>query len=103
MHAIISLKIIQAVLEELPPSPQAIFEEIEMPFDLADLVPPSPARSSSSSSSGSYDLEDAMPEPCPEFTMAPLSGHASEAELDHDVRLLNIYTLITQTTRVSIS
>ncbi|XP_044589725.1 uncharacterized protein LOC123268575 isoform X1 [Cotesia glomerata] len=93
--SIYSLARSEAVLEELPPSPKAIFEEIEMPFDLADLVPPSPARSSSSSSSGSYDLEDAMPDPCPEFTMAPLSGHASEAELDHD------YTRATEIRRLS--
>lgn len=66
-----------------------------MPFDLAELVPPSPAKSTTSSSSGSYDLDDAMPEPCPEsFATAPLSGHTSEAELDHEVRFMNIHTLI---------
>ncbi|XP_034947163.1 uncharacterized protein [Chelonus insularis] len=78
--SIYSLARSEAVVEE-PASPKAILEEMEMGFDLGDLAPPSPARSTSSSSSGSYDLEDAMPDPYP---TAPLSGHTSEAELDHE-------------------
>lgn len=67
-------------------SPKAILEEVELPYSLGDIVPPSPARSTTSSSSGSYDLEDAMPDPTPEpYPTAPLSGHTSAAELEHDV------------------
>lgn len=43
-------------------------------------------RSSSSSSSGSYDLKDAMTDPNHELEqVAPRSGHTSETELDRDV------------------
>ena len=69
---------------EEPSSPPPIKEEAEALFDTEQ--PPSPARSTSSSSSGSYDLEDAMPVPVQEpFQTACLSGQASEAELDRDV------------------
>lgn len=45
-------------------------------------------RSSSSSSSGSYDLKDAMTDPNHELEqVAPHSGHTSETELDRDVSL----------------
>ncbi|XP_076240258.1 uncharacterized protein LOC143182854 [Calliopsis andreniformis] len=72
----------QAVVEE-PCSPPPILEEMEIPFGLE--VPPSPARSSSSSSSGSYDLKDAMTDPGQDLEeTAPRSGHASETELDRD-------------------
>lgn len=75
----------QAVVEE-PCSPPPILEETESPFGLE--VPPSPARSTSSSSSGSYDLKDAMTDPGQELEQqtAPPSGHTSETELDRDVR-----------------
>ncbi|KAG7188965.1 hypothetical protein KM043_008563 [Ampulex compressa] len=80
--SIYSLARSEAVLEE-PCSPPPILEEAEVPFALD--VPPSPARSSSSSSSGSYDLKDAMTDPIQELQQtAPLSGHASETELDRD-------------------
>jgi len=43
-------------------------------------------RSSSSSSSGSYDLRDAMADPNNDLEqVAPRSGHTSETELDRDV------------------
>lgn len=43
-------------------------------------------RSSSSSSSGSYDLKDAMTDPNNDLEqVAPHSGHTSETELDRDV------------------
>lgn len=75
----------QAVVEE-PCSPPPILEEAEVP--LGAVVPPSPARSSSSSSSGSYDLKDAMADLAQDLEdIAPQSGHASETELDRDVRL----------------
>lgn len=54
-------------------------------------------RSSSSSSSGSYDLKDAMTDICPNNDLeqvAPRSGHTSETELDRDVSLqyyINLY------------
>lgn len=75
----------QAVVEEAC-SPPPILEETEVP--LGSEVPPSPARSTSSSSSGSYDLKDAMADPGHELEQrtAPPSGHTSEAELDRDVR-----------------
>ncbi|XP_011297541.1 uncharacterized protein [Fopius arisanus] len=82
--SIYSLARSEAVVEE-PASPKAIVEELEVPLDLSDIVPPSPARSTSSSSSGSYDLEDAMPEPPNEsYQTAPLSGHTSDVELEQD-------------------
>lgn len=70
---------------EEPTSPKAIVEELEVPFDLSDIVPPSPARSTSSSSSGSYDLDDAMPEPPNDaYQTAPLSGHTSDVDLEDE-------------------
>lgn len=43
-------------------------------------------RSSSSSSSGSYDLKDAMADPNIDLDqVAAHSGHVSETELDRDV------------------
>lgn len=77
----------QAVVDE-PCSPPPIVEELlaigndDLPHESEPRVP-SPARSTSSSSSGSYDLEDAMPEPAQQT--APLSRHGSELELDRDV------------------
>ncbi|XP_076765364.1 uncharacterized protein LOC143432562 isoform X5 [Xylocopa sonorina] len=81
--SIYSLARSEAVVEE-PCSPPPILEETELPFGLE--VPPSPARSTSSSSSGSYDLKDAMTDPGqePEQQTAPPSGHTSETELDRD-------------------
>ncbi|XP_043265277.1 uncharacterized protein LOC122404938 isoform X1 [Colletes gigas] len=80
--SIYSLARSEAVVEE-PCSPPPILEETEIPFGLE--VPPSPARSSSSSSSGSYDLKDAMTDLGQELEQtAPLSGHTSETELDRD-------------------
>ncbi|XP_043787528.1 uncharacterized protein LOC122712173 isoform X2 [Apis laboriosa] len=81
--SIYSLARSEAVVEE-PCSPPPILEETEIPFGLE--VPPSPARSTSSSSSGSYDLKDAMTDPGQEVEQqtAPPSGHTSETELDHD-------------------
>ncbi|KAK1122088.1 hypothetical protein K0M31_009928 [Melipona bicolor] len=81
--SIYSLARSEAVVEE-PCSPPPILEETEIPFGLE--VPPSPARSTSSSSSGSYDLKDAMTDPGQELEQqtAPPSGHTSETELDHD-------------------
>ncbi|XP_076230153.1 uncharacterized protein LOC116428500 isoform X3 [Nomia melanderi] len=80
--SIYSLARSEAVVEE-PCSPPPILEETEIPFGLD--VPASPARSSSSSSSGSYDLKDAMTDPGHELEQtAPLSGHTSEAEQDGD-------------------
>ncbi|CAL7950178.1 unnamed protein product [Xylocopa violacea] len=81
--SIYSLARSEAVVEE-PCSPPPILEETEIPFGLE--VPPSPARSTSSSSSGSYDLKDAMTDPGqePEQQTAPPSGHTSETELDRD-------------------
>ncbi|PBC27075.1 hypothetical protein APICC_04312 [Apis cerana cerana] len=80
-----------AVVEE-PCSPPPILEETEIPFGLE--VPPSPARSTSSSSSGSYDLKDAMTDPGQEVEQqtAPPSGHTSETELDHDELLQKVVT-----------
>lgn len=68
-------------------SPTAIVEEIEIPFHINTDAPPSPTHSTSSSSSGSYDLEDAAPDTqCPEiYPTAPLSGHTSEVEIDQNV------------------
>ena len=75
----------QAVVEE-PSSPQPIKEEIAALFGKEQ--PPSPARSTTSSSSGSYDLEDAIPGAVQEpFRTASLSGHASEIELDREVNI----------------
>ncbi|XP_046144557.1 uncharacterized protein LOC114878668 isoform X3 [Osmia bicornis bicornis] len=80
--SIYSLARSEAIVEE-PCSPPPILEETEIPFGLE--VPPSPARSSSSSSSGSYDLKDAMIDPGHEHEQtAPPSGHTSETELDRD-------------------
>ncbi|OAD56711.1 hypothetical protein WN48_02903, partial [Eufriesea mexicana] len=81
--SIYSLARSEAVVEE-PCSPPPILEETEIPFRLE--VPPSPARSTSSSSSGSYDLKDAMTDPGQELEQqtAPPSGHTSETELDRD-------------------
>nr|XP_034178121.1 uncharacterized protein LOC117603258 isoform X2 [Osmia lignaria] len=80
--SIYSLARSEAIVEE-PCSPPPILEETEIPFGLE--VPPSPARSSSSSSSGSYDLKDAMIDPGQEHEQtAPTSGHTSETELDRD-------------------
>ncbi|XP_076169063.1 uncharacterized protein LOC143147586 isoform X2 [Ptiloglossa arizonensis] len=80
--SIYSLARSEAVVED-PCSPPPILEETEIPFGLE--VPPSPARSSSSSSSGSYDLKDAMTDLGQELEQtAPLSGHTSETELDRD-------------------
>ncbi|XP_015598809.2 uncharacterized protein LOC107269459 isoform X2 [Cephus cinctus] len=80
--SIYSLARSEPVAEE-PCSPPAILEETEVSPALEP--PASPARSTSSSSSGSYDLEDAMPDPVQEtYPTAPLSGHTSETELDHD-------------------
>ncbi|XP_046753781.1 uncharacterized protein LOC124416603 isoform X2 [Diprion similis] len=80
--SIYSLARSEAVVEE-PCSPPAIIEESEASPGIEP--PPSPARSTSSSSSGSYDLEDAMPEPLQDsYPTAPLSGAASETEPDHD-------------------
>ncbi|XP_071867939.1 uncharacterized protein isoform X2 [Bombus fervidus] len=81
--SIYSLARSEAVVEE-PCSPPPILEETESPFGLE--VPPSPARSTSSSSSGSYDLKDAMTDPGQELEQqtAPPSGHTSETELDRD-------------------
>ncbi|XP_078032640.1 uncharacterized protein LOC144467624 [Augochlora pura] len=80
--SIYSLARSEAVVEE-PCSPPPILEETEIPFGLE--VPASPARSSSSSSSGSYDLKDAMTDPGQELEQtAPLSGHTSETEHDRD-------------------
>lgn len=73
----------QAVVEE-PCSPPPILEEAEIAFALE--IPPSAMRSSSSSSSGSYDLKDAMVDPNHELDqVVPPSGHTSETELDRDV------------------
>lgn len=45
-------------------------------------------RSSSSSSSGSYDLKDAMTDPNNDLEqVASPSGHTSETELDRDVSI----------------
>ncbi|XP_076679285.1 uncharacterized protein LOC143374756 isoform X2 [Andrena cerasifolii] len=80
--SIYSLARSEAVAEE-PCSPPPILEETEIPIGLE--APPSPARSSSSSSSGSYDLKDAMTDPGQEHEQtAPPSGHTSETELDRD-------------------
>ncbi|XP_043471247.1 uncharacterized protein LOC122504277 isoform X1 [Leptopilina heterotoma] len=75
--SIYSLARSEAVVEE-PSSPQPIKEEM-----LAAEQPPSPTRSTTSSSSGSYDLEDTavVQEPLP---TASLSGHTSEVELDRE-------------------
>lgn len=71
----------QAVIEE-PCSPPPILEEIAFGLEL----PPPAIRSSSSSSSGSYDLKDAMVDPNHEIEqVATPSGHTSETELDRDV------------------
>lgn len=75
----------QAVIEE-PCSPPPILEEAEIAFGLE--LPPPAIRSSSSSSSGSYDLKDAMTDPNNDLEqVAPRSGHTSETELDRDVSL----------------
>ncbi|KAK2586462.1 hypothetical protein KPH14_010736 [Odynerus spinipes] len=79
--SIYSLARSEAVVEE-PCSPRPIEEEAEIPFSLE--VPPSPARSTSSSSSGSYDLKDAMSTMQDLDQVAPESGHVSETELDKD-------------------
>ncbi|KAK0098116.1 hypothetical protein PV326_011102 [Microctonus aethiopoides] len=86
--SIYSLARSEAVVEE-PMSPKAIVEEIEIPFHINTDAPPSPTHSTSSSSSGSYDLEDAAPDPqCPEiYPTAPLSGHTSEVEIDQNYHL----------------
>lgn len=70
---------------EEPSSPRPIEEETEDPFSLEELL--SPARSTSSSSSGSYDLKDAMATMQELDQTAPESGHVSEAELDKDVSI----------------
>jgi len=74
----------QAVVEE-PCSPPPILEETELAFGL-ELPPPS-MRSSSSSSSGSYDLKDAMADPSNDLEqiVSATVGHISEIELDRDV------------------
>ncbi|XP_011697260.1 PREDICTED: uncharacterized protein LOC105455556 isoform X2 [Wasmannia auropunctata] len=78
--SIYSLARSEAVIEE-PCSPPPILEEI--PFGLE--LPPPTMRSSSSSSSGSYDLKDAMVDPNNDLEqVAPRSGHTSETELDRD-------------------
>ncbi|KAF7395890.1 hypothetical protein HZH68_009940 [Vespula germanica] len=79
--SIYSLARSEAVVEE-PCSPRPIEEETEDPFSLEELL--SPARSTSSSSSGSYDLKDAMATMQELDQTAPESGHVSEAELDKD-------------------
>lgn len=73
--------IFQAIVEE-PSSPQPIKEESSATF--ATEQPPSPTRSTTSSSSGSYDLEDtAIVQE--RFQTASLSGHTSEVELEREV------------------
>ncbi|KAL6264753.1 hypothetical protein P5V15_004851 [Pogonomyrmex californicus] len=80
--SIYSLARSEAVVEE-PCSPPPILEEAEIAFGL-ELPPPS-MRSSSSSSSGSYDLKDAMTDPNNDLEqVAPRSGHTSETELDRE-------------------
>ncbi|XP_046825570.1 uncharacterized protein LOC124427110 isoform X2 [Vespa crabro] len=79
--SIYSLARSEAVVEE-PCSPRPIEEETEDHFSLEELL--SPARSTSSSSSGSYDLKDAMATMQELDQTAPESGHVSEAELDKD-------------------
>ncbi|KYQ57473.1 hypothetical protein ALC60_03434 [Trachymyrmex zeteki] len=82
--SIYSLARSEAVIEE-PCSPPPILEEAEIAFGLE--LPPPAMRSSSSSSSGSYDLKDAMTDICPNNDLeqvAPRSGHTSETELDRD-------------------
>jgi len=79
---------------EEPCSPPPILEETELAFGL-ELPPPS-MRSSSSSSSGSYDLKDAMADPSndPEQIVSA-GGHVSETELDRDVsESLSIFLFI---------
>jgi len=70
---------------EEPCSPPPILEETELAFGL-ELPPPS-MRSSSSSSSGSYDLKDAMADPSNDLerVVSATAGHMSETELDRDV------------------
>ncbi|XP_011868894.1 PREDICTED: uncharacterized protein LOC105562559 [Vollenhovia emeryi] len=80
--SIYSLARSEAVIEE-PCSPPPILEEAEITFGLE--LPPPTMRSSSSSSSGSYDLKDAMADPNNGVEqVAPHSGPASETELDRD-------------------
>ncbi|XP_014468959.1 PREDICTED: uncharacterized protein LOC106741436 isoform X2 [Dinoponera quadriceps] len=80
--SIYSLARSEAVVEE-PCSPPPILEEAEIAFGLE--IPPSAMRSSSSSSSGSYDLKDAMADHNHDLEQAaPRSGHTSETELDRD-------------------
>ncbi|XP_043495723.1 uncharacterized protein LOC122519951 isoform X5 [Polistes fuscatus] len=79
--SIYSLARSEAVVEE-PCSPRPIEEETEDPFGVEELL--SPARSTSSSSSGSYDLKDAMATMQELDQIALESGHVSEAELEKD-------------------
>ncbi|XP_018372715.1 PREDICTED: uncharacterized protein LOC108767362 isoform X1 [Trachymyrmex cornetzi] len=80
--SIYSLARSEAVIEE-PCSPPPILEEAEIAFGLE--LPPPAMRSSSSSSSGSYDLKDAMTDLNNDLEqVAPRSGHTSETELDRD-------------------
>ncbi|XP_066588399.1 uncharacterized protein [Prorops nasuta] len=84
--SIYSLARSEAVIEE-PVTPPPILEEVEGPFAIE--APPSPLRSTSSSSSGSYDLKDAITEPIQDLHQTvpqefPQSGHVSEGEIDRD-------------------
>ncbi|XP_014610084.1 PREDICTED: uncharacterized protein LOC106789994 isoform X2 [Polistes canadensis] len=79
--SIYSLARSEAVVEE-PCSPRPIEEETEDPFGVEELL--SPARSTSSSSSGSYDLKDAMATMQELDQIALESGHVSDAELEKD-------------------
>ncbi|KAI4499382.1 hypothetical protein M0802_005642 [Mischocyttarus mexicanus] len=79
--SIYSLARSEAVVEE-PCSPRPIEEETENLFGVEELL--SPARSTSSSSSGSYDLKDAMATMQELDQIALESGHVSEAELEKD-------------------
>ncbi|XP_025988149.2 uncharacterized protein LOC105202015 isoform X2 [Solenopsis invicta] len=81
--SIYSLARSEAVIEE-PCSPPPILEEAEIPFGLE--IPPPVMRSSSSSSSGSYDLKDAMTDPNHNVEQGgpSSSGHALDLELDRD-------------------
>ena len=78
----------QAVLEE-PSSPHTLKDKSDSPYSIHQQPAASPARSSSSSSSGSYDLDDAMPEATRDeaFKSAAHSVQASAAEQEIDVSL----------------
>lgn len=81
-------KLHQAMLDESS-SPRTPKDKSETSFGIIKKLQPSPARSSSSSSSGSYDLEDAAPDSAQETYSKSAnfihSAQPSAAEQDLDV------------------